>query len=409
VVRDNVEVFHPQHVGELLHNRLRQAAAATQQMTDADPLLVVAQILGDYGLDQVELLDGDRELVDERLYAAPVPDRFVAGRTSMAQLQDLTVAVPFTGDPGVVRALLGTCTHSTRWTVVGHELRATFTVNPLAETLDQAKARIEAAVADAARHIAHGQTDLAKYRADLTDVVTTVAAQVRAARSAGDALRAGLGMPVRPAPTTPAQPPVAPTPAPTATTGSQLDILFERVMAETRKIGDSLAGFTGLTTGLTEERTRDVVIIGLRAAIPECEFTPETLHGQGKNDIHVRHAGQVVCVIELKRWSSEKKFKDCIDQLLSYLPHPDTRAAIVLLIGNKEVTPVVEKTRQWLLDHPNCDNQDLPGEHRRSDFRYHATGDPAQPIRMVYLPFALTTSATGASTNRGLAGAATAP
>jgi hypothetical protein len=56
------------------------------------------------------------------------------------------------------------------------------------------------------------------------------------------------------------------------------------------------------------------------------------------------------------------------------------------------------------LEHANCAEQDMPDGQWRSDFHYHATGDPAQPIKLVYLPFALTTSATGASTTRGLPG-----
>lgn len=400
-------MLRPQHVSELLRERLRRAAVMARRMSTDGPVLGVAEVLDQYGLADVELNVDACEVIAERPYTTEVPDRFVPDRTVSAQRKDYTVAVPFHGDPQVIRALLSGCVHSPRWEVVDSKLRATFTTDPRTPP-EQLRAKIDAGVSDAAHHIKHGQADLAKYRDDLTRVVTSVVAQVNAAYEAGERQRDGLGLPVRTTPPPDQGSPVS-APAPHVSTDESrdggLDTLFERVVAEVRRIGHELESFTGLTNNLREEEhIRDVVIVFLRLAVPECEFTAETLHGQGKNDIHVRYGGRVVCVIEFKQWSTERSFKDSIDQLLSYLTYRDTRAAIVLLIRRQDVGAIIDKTKQWLLGHGNCDDQDIPAGRWRSDFLYHATGDPAQPVRLVYLPFAFTTSATGASTTRGLPG-----
>ncbi|WP_148083413.1 hypothetical protein [Micromonospora sp. Llam0] len=399
-------MFEPQHVSELLRERLRRAAAAARQVTVAGPVLGVAELLSRFGVAQVELRVEALELIGEREHNAQVPDRFVPDRTVNVWRKDYTVAVPFEGDPQIVRALLSSCTHAPTWGVRDAELRATFTTEPQTPP-EQLRAKIDARVTDAAEHLAHGRHALAKYRDDLMQVVTSVVAQMGSAHEAGERQREGLGLPIRlapqPVPSTPApaQPPVQRVPS--AQSEDELDALFERVVAAMREIGHELEAFTGLTTHLQrEEHTRDVLIVCLKSAVPECVFTAETLHGQGKNDIHVRHNDRVVGVIELKNWSSEQNFKDGVDQLLSYLTYRDTRAAIVLLIRNERVSTVIAKTKQWLLEHTNCVDQDMPDGLWRSNFHYHATGDPAQPIKLVYLPFTFTTSATGASTTRGL-------
>jgi hypothetical protein len=274
------------------------------------------------------------------------------------------------------------------------------------------KTLIDNRVAEAQRHVDSHQNDLEKYRDQLLQVVTSVLAQIRAAHAASESQLDGLGIPVRAKAQAPAQPapsstaPAAPSP-PAVATGEDavLEQLFEKVVRVIRSIGHELEAFTGLTDHLRrEEHHRDVVLAYLRVMVPECSSTGETMHGQGKNDIHVRHGNRVVGVFEFKVWDTESEFKDGIDQLLSYLPYRDTRCAYVLLIRKQGHSAVVEKTKRWLREHSNCDDPQVPDGDWRVDYRYHATGDPTQAIKLVYLPFAFSTSATGGSTTRGLAG-----
>lgn len=123
-------MFTPQHVAEPLRDRLHHAADAARQMSADGPVLDVADLLSRYGLAQVQLRDADLAIVDQRAYSSRVPDRFVPDRTVTAQLKDYTVALPFDGDPAVVRVILSSCLHTPTWTVADGELRATFTVSP---------------------------------------------------------------------------------------------------------------------------------------------------------------------------------------------------------------------------------------------------------------------------------------
>jgi hypothetical protein len=110
----------------------------------------------------------------------------------------------------------------------------------------------------------------------------------------------------------------------------------------------------------------------------------------------------LVGIVECKVWHSETKFKDGIDQVLSYLTHRDTRVAYIVFIRTQNVSQVVDALKQTMLDHENCADNELPTGRDSIDFRYHATADPMQKIRMVLVPMPLTTSATGTSVTRGL-------
>lgn len=109
-------------------------------------------------------------------------------------------------------------------------------------------------------------------------------------------------------------------------------------------------------------------------------------------------------MIERKIWRARDGYTAGIDQLLGYLTYADTRTAYVLLIRRQDVSSVVEHVKALTLSHSSCVDEQSPPGVGRIDYRFHATGDPEQPIRLVLVPTPLTTSGTGTSQNRGLPG-----
>jgi hypothetical protein len=101
-------------------------------------------------------------------------------------------------------------------------------------------------------------------------------------------------------------------------------------------------------------------------------------------------------------WHSERKFRDGIGQVLSYLTYEDTRVAYVVFIRQQNVAPIIATLKRAMLGHDNCAATEMPAGGGQVDLAFHATCDPAQPITMTLVPMPLARSAAGTSTDRGL-------
>jgi hypothetical protein len=179
---------------------------------------------------------------------------------------------------------------------------------------------------------------------------------------------------------------------------------FQEILDALESMAPDLAAHTPLAQALdTEGLLRFQLMFFLRGRLPEpFLFTAETFRGQGKVDIAVHWNGQLIGIVECKIWYSESKFRDGIDQLLSYLTPEDTRAAYVVFIKQQNVTPIIEVLTHTMLNQDNCTDTELPTGTRRLTFAFHATADPVRATTMVLLAVPLATSATGTSTTRGL-------
>ncbi|MCW6003768.1 hypothetical protein K1W54_04125 [Micromonospora sp. CPCC 205371] len=415
-ILDHVNPLLLAAAGELpstkLRRRLRDAAeeivALAHDTFDDGPRAVIERLFAKYRVP-VTAYSGEPMVVGPpREYRKEIRDVPHPTRMVTRTMRDYTVAVNFDGDSGIVRASLATCHHEPRWQVQGSQIRAVFTVDPTVPA-PELERWIRERTADATTHLANTQADLDHYHEELNRLLEDMVPKMVAVRLAGQRQREELNLPFLDPPDDEQSPTSRTEPGRTAARSSadvDLDLLFREVVDAAQSAATTLATHAPLVEALgTEDLLRFQLSHFLTSRLPEPYlFTAETFRGQGKVDIAIHWNGRLVGIIECKVWHSERKFREGIDQVLSYLPPEDTRVAYVVFIKQQTVTPIIEVLRRTMFDHDNCADTELPTGTGPINFAFHATADPARPITMVLLPMPLATSATGASTGRGLRG-----
>lgn len=130
----------------------------------------------------------------------------------------------------------------------------------------------------------------------------------------------------------------------------------------------------------TEEQLRDHFLLFLEPNFEGGSATGETFNKKGKTDILLRHESNNVFVAELKFWTGEKGFLSALSQLISYLTWRDSKAALLLLVRNKDLSSVIDKVKSSVETHPNF----LVFEGQIDDgwyaYRFHINGDKNREI-----------------------------
>lgn len=141
-----------------------------------------------------------------------------------------------------------------------------------------------------------------------------------------------------------------------------------------------------VASGKEEEELRDQILVQLNGAF-KGSATGETFVQQGKTDLLVRMDDRHVFVGECKWWTGEKAFGAAVDQLLSYLPWRDEKAALILFIGRKDASAVIEKADQALRSHAAFKRVGRASSDpaRRRNFVLGQPGDPEREIRVAVL------------------------
>jgi hypothetical protein len=138
-----------------------------------------------------------------------------------------------------------------------------------------------------------------------------------------------------------------------------------------------------VASGKDEEELRDQILVQLNGTF-EGAATGETFVQRGKTDLLVRVEDRHVFVGECKWWSGEKAFGDAIDQLLSYLPWRDEKAALILFIDRKDASAVIEKADQAVRAHRAYKRVGKSSRDPKSR-RNYILGQPDDPEREIQL------------------------
>jgi len=167
------------------------------------------------------------------------------------------------------------------------------------------------------------------------------------------------------------------------------DAEFEDALRVLRHSRNALERSPSLTAELGEEQIRFILLINLNAVF-EGQAGGEVFNHRGKTDILIRIHDNNVFVGECKIWEGEKKFREAIGQLLSYLTWRDTKGTLLLFIRRRDVSAVIKKAAAMIQQHPNHIRTlqvSDPGD--RHEFVLHADGDPGKKLHLAFLPFAL--------------------
>ena len=121
----------------------------------------------------------------------------------------------------------------------------------------------------------------------------------------------------------------------------------------------------------------------------EGSATGETFNKSGKTDILLRHEGKNVFIAELKYWRGKKAYLDTISQLPGYLTWRDSKAAIVLFVKNKELSPVLNTVKEVTSEHPNYLGFVTEQEEGWYHYRLHINEDKNREVRLAVMLFHL--------------------
>ena len=148
-------------------------------------------------------------------------------------------------------------------------------------------------------------------------------------------------------------------------------------------IHSTLASFERLPqgrVGAPEEHLRNEIIAALQ---PQGPATGESYSKRGKSDIYLPHSGNAVFLAECKWWRGRKAFaEEALPQLLDrYVIWRDTHTAMILFIGNKNATAVINKAVGAIRSHPRFVS-DAESIGDVQTFRLHHDGDEARLVRI---------------------------
>lgn len=143
-----------------------------------------------------------------------------------------------------------------------------------------------------------------------------------------------------------------------------------------------------------EEEIRDLILVQLNGTF-EGNATGETFVKSGKTDLLIRVNDRHVFVGECKWWSGAKAFGSAIDQLLSYLPWRDEKAALIVFISQRDASAVISKADAAVRSHPSFKRGGAasvdPGLRR--NYVLGHPGDPEREIKAAVL-FAVFSAST---------------
>ncbi len=136
-----------------------------------------------------------------------------------------------------------------------------------------------------------------------------------------------------------------------------------------------------LCKGKDEEALRDLVLFQLTPRF-KWSATAETFNRGGKTDILLRYENSNLFVAECKIWDGPSKYLAGIDQLLGYLTWRDSKAALIVFVRNKEITPVLEAVKDATPTHANwLGTADCPDEGV-FHYRVYINGDRNREVKL---------------------------
>ncbi|MEV8118101.1 hypothetical protein AB0O69_24865 [Streptomyces xiamenensis] len=171
---------------------------------------------------------------------------------------------------------------------------------------------------------------------------------------------------------------------------------------DAKAFGDSLRLLRGarnamersslLTTGMSEERLRDVLLVALNAYF-EGQSTGETLNGKGKTDILIRIGDRNVSISECKFYDGPKSVTEALEQLLGYTDNGGRRTSLLIFYREKDPDARIADTIAAIRSHPQCESFDSSraDENRQWGFVVRGSGDPGRAPRaeVAFIPFVI--------------------
>lgn len=164
--------------------------------------------------------------------------------------------------------------------------------------------------------------------------------------------------------------------------------IYQQILRVIHDVGKQFERLPATYAGKDEEHLRDHILLILEPNF-EGEATGETFNNKGKTDIMLRHEGSNVFVAELKYWHGKKSYLGTITQLLSYLTWRDSKAAVIMFVPNKELSPVLTTISESTSEHPNFLGVLKEVDEGWCQYRFHINGDENREVHLAVQAFHL--------------------
>lgn len=400
-------LFYEGELRDILEHRKRQLGNAVSnwngdEFLQLSPTDILSYLKDEYSLEAPQL-----DL--EAQYALPPKDvnidvsqdwqRAIFDRSTPTYLQgtQITVIVPFTGDPQLFRYTPTTRGFNPpRATIQGNQLH--INVEQIGLTGAQAANKIRHELELIEKYLAWVTGDVQTFHTELASEAERMVEHRRQKLLADRELEKELGIPVKRRDAAPVAIPMkrkrVQVARPRATGSFQpepalSDVDYEAVISNILNLDTGFERSPRTFAKLDEEELRDHILLQLNGTF-EGQAGAEMFNGEGKTDILVRVEDRNVFIGECKFWTGQKAFGKALDQLLGYLVWRDTKGALIIFIKQKDVSTIIEKADAVIREHANfkrASNAEDP--ERRRDYVLHQSGDPNREIHLALLPAAI--------------------
>jgi hypothetical protein len=123
--------------------------------------------------------------------------------------------------------------------------------------------------------------------------------------------------------------------------------VYEDVLGILRSACLSMERSPATYADMGEEDRRQVLLIPLNTQY-RGQASAEAFNVTGKTDILLKWEGQNLFVVECKIWRGAKSFTEAVDQLFTYAAWRDTKLALVMFVGEKSLSDIIDKARETL-------------------------------------------------------------
>ena len=161
---------------------------------------------------------------------------------------------------------------------------------------------------------------------------------------------------------------------------------FNEIMQTIHATGKQFERMPSTYSKKDEESLRDHILMMLEPCF-EGTATGETFNKKGKTDILLRYKRSNLFVGECKFWSGKKGYHKTIDQILSYLTWRDSKAAVIMFVRNKEISPVLKTIEQETPNHSCFDLFVKCVDESWFDYNFHLPEDSNRSVKLAVLVF----------------------
>jgi hypothetical protein len=138
--------------------------------------------------------------------------------------------------------------------------------------------------------------------------------------------------------------------------------------------------------GKSEEHLRDHFLMLLEPHF-EGSATGETFNKKGKTDILLRYEGSNVFIGECKFWNGKAAYFKAISQILGYLTWRDSKAAIILLVKNKNISEALKAIKEETPQHENYLGYVNNEDESWFNFRFHINDDRNREVKLAVMVY----------------------